>query len=312
MDGGLAATHEMRVVTAFAVAVTAAVSAAPTAAVTAASNIQMKPLRILAITTTLVCITAAIAAAHDLFLKPSDFFAAANSQVLVRVLNGTFSKSENSIARTRLADVSIVTTSDGRFRVDTSQWGVSGDTSTLTVNTGAAGTYLIGASTKPSIIALKAKDFNAYLTEDGIPDVLAARRKSKELTKDARERYAKHVKALIQVGGARTDAYGAQLGYPAEIIPLENPYTLRRGTSLSVRALVDGQPVPNQLVQFGGRTATDGRIEQRSVRTDSAGVARIPLRQAGSWYVKFIRMSRVQGDSVDYESKWATLTFAVR
>jgi hypothetical protein len=247
-----------------------------------------------------------------MFLKPSQFFVAENSSVLVRVLNGTFSKSENSIARARLADVSILTSSAGRFRVDTSQWGVVGDTSTWTVNTLNAGTYVLGMSTKPSIIALKAKDFNAYLTEDGIPDVLAARRRNGELSKDARERYSKHVKALIQVGGARTDAYKTAFGYPAEIIPLENPYTLRRGTSLEVKTLVDGKPVANQLVQFGGRTSTEARIEQRSVRTDSTGVARIPLRQAGAWYVKFISMQRVQGDSVDYESKWATLTFGVR
>ena len=268
--------------------------------------------RVTACTLALLLVVVAVAGAHDMFLKPSEFFVAENSSVLVRVLNGTFSKSENSIARARLAEVSIVTTEDGRVRVDTTQWGVAGDTSTLMVTTRATGTYLIGMSTKPSIIALKAKDFNAYLTEDGIPDVLAARRRNGELAKDATERYSKHVKALIQVGGARTDSYSAALGYPAEIIPLENPYTLRRGTSLQLRTLVDGKPVANQLVQFGGRTPTEGRIEQRSARTDSAGVVKVPLRLAGTWYVKFINMQRVQGDSVDYESRWATLTFAVR
>jgi hypothetical protein len=30
------------------------------------------------------------------------------------------------------------------------------------------------------------------------------------------------------------------------------------------------------------------------------------------WYVKFIHMARVREDSVDYESKWATMTFEVR
>jgi len=272
----------------------------------------MKNLRIPAITLALLLGVIAVASAHDMFLKPSRFFVDENSDVLVRVLNGTFSKSENSIARARLADVSIVSTALGRFRVDTGQWGVAGDTSTLTVHTGVPGTYLVAASTKPSIIALKAKDFNQYLKDDGIPDVLDARRANKELGKPARERYSKHIKALIQVGGARSDAWSTELGYPAEIIPLENPYTLRRGTTLSVRTLVDGKPVVKQLVQFGGRTPTEARIEQHVVRTDSAGVARIPLRQAGVWYIKFIRMVPVSGDSVDYESKWATLTFEVR
>jgi hypothetical protein len=30
------------------------------------------------------------------------------------------------------------------------------------------------------------------------------------------------------------------------------------------------------------------------------------------WYIKFINMVKVQRDTVDYESKWASLTFQVR
>jgi hypothetical protein len=56
-----------------------------------------------------------------------------------------------------------------------------------------------------------------------------------------------------------------------------------------------------------------GRIRPRSVRTDSAGVARIRIDSRGSWYVKFIHMEPAGTDStIDYESKWATLTFGVR
>ena len=162
----------------------------------------------------------AVAAAHDMFLKPSRFFAAESSEVRVRVLNGTFTRSENSIARSRLADVSMVTPTR-RVPIDTAEWTVTGDTSTFHFHTRGAGTYVLGASTRPSVIALSADDFNLYLREDGIPDVLEARRQSGELGKPARERYHKHVKALIQVGERRSDHYATVLGYPAEIVPLE-------------------------------------------------------------------------------------------
>jgi hypothetical protein len=63
----------------------------------------------------------------------------------------------------------------------------------------------------------------------------------------------------------------------------------------------------------GGRAAGGARIAQRGVRTDADGVTRVPLRSAGVWYVKFIHMARASGDTtIDYESKWATLTFQVR
>lgn len=43
----------------------------------------------------------------------------------------------------------------------------------------------------------------------------------------------------------------------------------------------------------------------------AAAEVRVPITRRGKWYVKFIRMEPVR-DSVDYESKWASLTFQVR
>jgi uncharacterized GH25 family protein len=175
------------------------------------------------------------------------------------------------------------------------------------VRTTESGTYVIAASLRPLEIALEAKDFNEYLAHDGVPDVLEARRKKGELDRSVRERYSKHVKAVIQVGNQRTKGYEEVLGYPAELIPLDNPYNLKPGAVLRIRALVDGRPVPNQLVVAGSRTG------QRSVRTDTMGIARVPIGSRGQWYVKFIHMEPAGRDTtIDYVSKWATLTFGVR
>lgn len=268
--------------------------------------------RVATLALALLAASAVLAAAHDMFLKPADFFPAENSEVVVRLLNGTFSQSENSIARARLLDVSVVSPA-GRERLDTASWNATGDTSTFHLRTGGAGTYVLGVSTRANIIPIAAKDFNQYLKADGIPDVLAARERDGELGRDARERYAKHVKALAQVGSTPTEDYATALGYPAEIIPLENPYTLRVGSTLRLRVLLRGEPVANQYVLYGGRTPNGGRIEQRSTRSDPEGIATIRLARRGTWYVKFIHMARLTGDSAaDYESTWATLSFAVR
>jgi uncharacterized GH25 family protein len=265
-----------------------------------------------AVAVTLLFASATLAAAHDMFVKPTRFFAPENAEVRVRLLNGTFSKSENSIARNRLADASVLTPR-GRIKLDTAEWGVKGDTSTFHIHTRAAGTYVIGVSTKASKIDLSADDFNLYLKDDGIPDVLEARQKAGELNKPAKERYHKHVKALVQVGNVRSDLYATPMGYPAEIMPMVNPYTLQKGATLRVKTLVDGKPAANQYVLYGGELPNNaGGIEQKSTRSDAQGVASIPLTTAGVWYIKFINMTKVVKDSVDYESKWATLTFEVR
>jgi len=178
--------------------------------------------------------------------------------------------------------------------------------------TGATGTYVVGASTLPRTLRLDAKAFNEYLASDGVTDMLDARKRSNELNTPSHERYSKHVKTLIQVGDARTPGYDAVLNYPAEIVPLDNPYALKVGGVVRARVLVDGRPVANQLVIAGGRTPSGARLAVSNVRSGQDGVARVTIGSPGYWYIKFIHMVPVTGDSVNYESKWATLTFQVR
>jgi uncharacterized GH25 family protein len=274
--------------------------------------VKAKAVLAASLSVALVAVTYSIAAAHDLFVKPATFFVAENGEALVRVLNGTFSRSENSIARARIQDLSIISPA-GRTRMDTSSWSDAGDTSTFRFKAGGAGTYVLGVSTRANVIAMSADTFHLYLAEDGIPDELQRRRKEGASKARVKERYHKHVKAFVQVGQARTDSYAAELGYPAELVPASNPYSLRAGQTLRVKTLVDGKPVANQYVLYGGRTLNDRRIEQRSVRSDANGIAMIRVPRRGTWYVKFIHMARLSGDpAAEYESKWATMTFQVR
>lgn len=268
--------------------------------------------RTLGIAVVLLFAAATALAAHDLFIKPVAYFLAPNAAARALIVNGTFTRSENSITWDRVRDLSVVGPS-GHSRLDASAWSDKGDTSILRFTTGAAGTYVLGVSTLPRALRLEAKDFNAYLESDGVPDILAARRKSGESGKAARERYQKHIKALVQVGDARSDAYSTALGYPAELVPLANPYTLDPGATLQLRTLVDSKPVANQYVVAGGRTARGRRIAAAAYRSDKDGVVRVPIRGAGQWYIKFIHMVKAVGDTtIDYESKWASLTFEVR
>lgn len=248
--------------------------------------------------------------AHDLFIKLDSFFVEPNTQIQVPVLNGTFSVSENAITSDRVLDLSLVS-GGSRKRLATTLWTAAGDTTWLTLQTGASGSYVVGVSTRARDLELSAADFNEYLEHDGIPDVLQARRQSGELARDVVERYHKHVKAVFQVGERRSDDFAEILGYPAEIIPLDNPYSLEVGGILRIRCLVDGNPVARQLVIAGG-DGSAGVISERSARTDADGMATFRVDGPGKWYVKFIHMVRSPEEGIDYESKWATLSFEVR
>ncbi|MGE0440105.1 MAG: DUF4198 domain-containing protein [Gemmatimonadales bacterium] len=255
---------------------------------------------------------AAIGVAHDMFLKPSAYFVAPNATIPSELLNGTFDLSSNSIDRNRIADISVIGPS-GRTRIDTTQWQATGDTSRVTFRAGAGGTYVMGVSTKANNIELDAADFNEYLKEDGIPDEIARRAQAGETNADAKERYAKHVKTIVQVGDTPSEGFATALGYPAEIVPVDNPYAARRGGSLRFRLLVDGKAVPNQYLIYGARTANGGKVADQGLRSNAEGIVTIPVSSPGVWFAKFINMRRVNGpDGVTHVSQWASLTFATR
>lgn len=283
--------------------------------------------RILLALSLLIC-SATLAYGHDLFVKMDSFFVEPHSTVTIPVLNGVFDKSENAIMADRLLDISIVST-DGRMRIDTTRWAgdtTLADTTYLTVEVGDPGTYVVGASTKASEITLTGVQFNEYLAHDGIPDVLKAREDNDELDRDVTERYEKHIKGVFQVGDRvdrpktwwqfwKDDAdlsYLTELGYPAEIMPLVNPYVLDVGDDLRVRCLVDGRPIANQFIRIGGQGTSGASFPARNTRTDAAGVATIVLNAPGEWYLEFIHMVPSNEEGIDYHSKWATLTFAIR
>lgn len=248
--------------------------------------------------------------AHDLFLKTDSFFLKPNSKFTVKVMNGTFLASEGAVTFARLNDVSVVS---GGNRVHPKEADLTKDETTafLNLTTGAAGTYVVGLSTKSREIALKAADFNEYLREDGLPDTLEERRKTGELEKDAKERYAKHVKAILQVGKKQTDDYKTVLGYPVELVPQQNPYKLKKGDTIEILCLKDGKPLAGQVVLAGREES--GKIKPSpELRSDAKGIVKLKLDGSGKWYIKFINMVKLDDPALNYESKWTTLTFEMK
>ncbi len=263
--------------------------------------------------------------AHDLFIKLDSYHLEPNSSVTIPILNSSFILSQNAIMRDRVIDISLVSAA-GRTHIDMMQWAgdtTYADTTFLQIETGDPGTYIVGASTKPRELGMSGADFNEYLDHDGIPDILAARADA-DLEAEVWERYAKHVKAVLQVGDKvdkpktwwrfwqkEDPAYLTHLGYPAEVVPLENPYSMKVGDELSFLCLVDGEPVANQNVLLGGESG-GVLFEEIEARSDADGVVKFVIDKPGNWYVEFINMVPVAAEDLDYESKWATLAFEMR
>ena len=249
--------------------------------------------------------------AHDLFLKPASFFVKVNEKVAISVMNGTFQTSEGAVSFARLTDVSVVAPSGNRTNQKETDFTKNSTTAFLNLMPTEAGNYVIGLSTMWRENSLPAKEFNEYLVGEGIPDILENRKRDKELGIDGRYRYSKYVKTILQAGKKQTESYKTVLGYAVEMIPQANPYKLKKGDSIEILCLKDGTPLVGQTVltgyESGGKLAAE-----KSVRSDAKGIIKIKLERAGKWYAKFINMVKIDDPKLNYESKWATLTFEIK
>lgn len=251
------------------------------------------------------------ALAHDLFLKPESFFVKVGSKVSIHILNGSFLASEGAVSYSRLSDVTVLSPGGKRTRPVESDFTNDKVTAFLNLIPAESGTYVVGLSTMTREIDLKGPDFNEYLEHDGIPDILEDRKAKKELDKAVRERYSKHVKTIFQAGDAQTDNYKTVFGYPVELVPQANPYRLKAGDTIEILCLKDGKPLVNQFVMSGREEEAGKVIAGENVRSDKNGIARIKLAGPGKWYVRFIEMTPLNDPKLNYESKWATLTFEI-
>ena len=259
--------------------------------------------------------------AHDFLLRPRGFFVAPGATVTVPVFNGTFERSENAIRRTRLTHL-VLAGPDGRRAIDRAGWTEREPRSGVAVGLGQTpGTYVIGAALAPRRITLAGPAFAAYLAEEGITPILDLRRAKGLTARSARESYAKAAKTLIAVTGADGHVVAARdrsaalepLGFPAEIVPLADPYTLAVGDTLPVRCLVGGRPIGGWTILAGGQIGTSTQpIPPQTLTSNGDGIAAVRLTHDGHWFIKFVNMREFPTKTgVDYVSRWATLTFGL-
>lgn len=257
---------------------------------------------------------------HDMFLKMDHYYLEPNEENTLSIYNGTFEKSENTIARYRM-EKALITGPGFMFEPDTILWHDKANISMLDFKTGKAGTYIAGVSTKANSISLTADEFNEYLEHDGVLDIYKLRTKNGDLDKPAVEQYLKHVKAIFQVGDKLTNDYEKPMGFPVEFIPLENPGNYIVSDIVKFQLISNEKPLQGHLVYIGSDPDHDTHNHQASdehkhdelkITTNEEGIAAFQIIHRGLWYLRTIYMVPDDRKSIDYVSNWATLTFEVR
>jgi uncharacterized GH25 family protein len=268
----------------------------------------MKKTTILNVIASIAVLSVCTLFAHDMWLVPTKYHIQPGESLVISTNTGMdFPKSLSAVTPDRLSLFKIVGKSDQKNLQD---FKTVGNSLTTQINLKEVGTYVIAMALKQKEIKLTAKEFNEYLLSDGITSIYELRKKEGILDKDAVEYYSKFAKTLVQVGDSLDNTAIRPLGLLIEIVPAENPYSLKKGDELEVKVLYRGEPLP-QAELFWSYPGM-GEEFAGSTITDASGDAMVPLQKSGPYVIRMTYMEWVKMLTHEWESYWASLTFEVK
>ena len=170
------------------------------------------------------------------------------------------------------------------------------------------GTAMVTLHTKNSFIDLEAKDFNAYLQEEGLTEALEYRKANGDTTKNGTERYQRCVKTIFQVGKNKNHVFKKRTILPLDIIPDENPYAVAKDGKLKLRVLFQGNALKKTKIKVWHRA--NKKVSAVDYETDDEGEVKIFLSLRGEWMVSCVKMVRLEDDpDAEWQSYWGSLTW---
>ena len=249
--------------------------------------------------------------AHQLFLMPSSFQVSPGERITVGIHNGdAFPDSESPPSLVRLKDVAL---HSSKLQYNVTNVRIDGTRAIGDARIPGKGILILAARTLPNFIEMEADEFEKYLKEEGLSQIVTWRKERGESAKPGREIYSKYVKSLIRAGGSSDDTYAKQVGFAIELLPEKDPYAAKPGDRLPVRLLWRGKPASGIMVE-AARAGDSGPAESQQVgRTDVDGRVNVYITKSGRWRLTAIAMERsADQQKSDLESFWASLTFEIR
>jgi len=177
------------------------------------------------------------------------------------------------------------------------------------------GGHLLAMDSVPYTAELSADTFSAYLREEGLESIIAQRQVKGQAQTPGRERYRRHVKTLVNVGGTKDASFGIRTGQTLEIVPLQDPTRVRAkntssGTTFEV--LFEGKPLQSALIKAWHKDGLKGtaQLTVLRARTNAQGQATFKLPWPGTWMLSVVHMVPASdAPGMDWDSYWGNYTF---
>ncbi|MEO1008251.1 MAG: DUF4198 domain-containing protein [Planctomycetota bacterium] len=268
---------------------------------------------------------------HDFWLEPSSHRVAPGDRVDVAIMIGHHDDLDSFPRRPGHAKSFRLVGPSGHHEIA----GEDGDDPAGSLTAPEDGAYWIVYHGNPSFIELDAKKFEEYLKHEGLGHIIEERARLGESDEPGLEAYSRCAKAAIRVGASSTPAHAEFLrtpvGLPLELIPLDDPFTLRAGDDLAVRLLHRGEPLADAMIEAMHRRDDQQTPRTAWVLTNERGEAMIRFDHPGRWVLANTHMVRKtvssatdaesaggsaaeptsEADRADWESHWATLAIEI-
>jgi uncharacterized GH25 family protein len=263
-----------------------------------------------------ILVSCSVLFAHDLYLMPDTFTVAKDHVIVVSLHNGdSFPESEVAPVLDRVRDMRVVSATGS---VEVEHLETAGKVVQGKVTLPWSSSSMVTARTSPHAFELQAAEFEAYLKEEGLFQVIQWRHDNGQQASLGRERYRKYAKSLINSseshGNSASNNFHTQpVGLELEIVPEKSPENLKPGSAVLLQVLFRGKPASDLQVEaaWAGIGAGSGKTTVLG-RTDKSGRIIASLPSPGKWRFHTVRMERCEEPSAaDWESYWSSLTFEI-
>jgi uncharacterized GH25 family protein len=244
----------------------------------------------------LVVFACARVAAHDFWIEPNTFSAAAGAPLSFALRVGEHFKGDPVPRQTAMIERFVIAGPDGVRDVI----GREGVDPAGFAPIAAPGVYVIGYRSRPTSLESDAAKFEKYLHEEGLERISDQRKQTGRSNTPGIEIFSRCAKAIVASPSQqiKDQTLGLRLELIAEKITPGKPATFR--------LLYEGQPLEGALVVA---IPKDAPLQKLTARSNKAGRVTFTM-PGGVWLVKAVHMIPAARETMaEWESLWASTTF---
>jgi uncharacterized GH25 family protein len=265
-------------------------------------------MRMFALVSTFALSTAASAlTAHELWLEPLKYQVEPGGQLQAQIKNGQDFDGTTLPYIDRRFQHFVVFQGQAGIKVT----GRNGDVPAMDMAASREGLNVLAYQSTPATITYENwEKFQKFIDHKDFGDIRPAHDARGLPDSDFTETYVRYSKSLIGVGAS--EGSDMRMGLETELVALTNPYTDDLSDGFKVQLFYGDDVRADEQIEVFAKDSV-GALEITYVRTDTNGIATIPVVSGIAYQLDAVVLREATGAALSegsvYETLWANMTF---